>query len=116
MKRTATDDQSDGLTLPDLERFFCEPYGLRFIELAGFPPPTYPVTKSNPVPRWSGSDLVPWLVGFFRGVAPYAPEFGECIALEECGRPLAGPEELREYAITRIVDVRVAKVLMRRLP
>lgn len=104
----------EGLTRADVERCLCEPCGLRFDQLVGFPPPTFATTNGKTLPRWSGSDLLPHLQGFFRGIARGAPDFGEFVALEESKRPNASAEELLEYAIERFVDVKVARVLVRR--
>jgi hypothetical protein len=103
-----------GLTRADIDRCLCEPYGLRFEELLGFPPPDLRTTHANPVPRWSGAALLPWLQGFFRGIARQAADFGEFVALEEAGRPSVSVEDLDVLAVDRFVVVKTARILTKR--
>lgn len=104
----------EGLTRADLEFCLGKPFGVRFEELAGFPPASHATTNGKPLPRWAAADVLPWLQQFLRGTAREAPDFGECVALEEAGRPDASAEELLDYATQRYVDVWVARVLTRR--
>jgi hypothetical protein len=101
--------QSEDLSLDDLEQFLCAPYGLRFEQLAGLPP-----ARSNG--RWTCIDLVPYLTGLMRGLAPMQAAFQSMVAAEAALRPDASVQEQRERALDRFTQVGVARVLLRRPP
>ncbi len=107
-------DDDDGLTLADLQRCLCEPHGLEFAQLAGFPPPGR-LVKGAPA-RWACADLLPWLQGFFRGIAATAPQVMVFAAIEAQLRPGATPAEHRERAIDRWVSVSIARVCIKQAP
>lgn len=108
-------ETSEDLARADFEQYLCEPFGVAFEDLAGFPAASY-VAGKKASPRWAPADVVPYLTGLFRGLAPHARPFPSLLRIEAALRPYASDQERRERALERFVQVAVARVLMRRLP
>lgn len=53
------DPESD-MSRREIQRYLCEPFGLAFDDLAGFPVASYTAPK-NQGPRWTALALAPWI-------------------------------------------------------